>query len=229
MLQQCLDETEKASGILIANHPNYQWTIRASDLRSVSKLKLFELYNSHPMVQNEGDATHASTEAIWDSLLSDGKKIFGVASDDSHVYPTRFSSSISGPGRGWVMVQAQELTAAAIASALSTGQFYSSIGVLLSKVELNPLRILIEIDKSATEAELSLGSAFGRPAPQGSKVGERIDFIGTGGKILASVEGRSAYFTPRGRGYVRGRATVTRLIDGRLIEFCAWTQPVFID
>jgi hypothetical protein len=222
-------EIEKAGGILILNHPNYQWTLSAEEIRSVEGLTLFELYNAYPAAHNEGNSTHLSTEAMWDTLLTQGMKIYGVASDDASLYPTTYSRMLPGPGKGWVMVQARELTPSAICSSLLEGRFYATDGVLLSKLEMGLSRIRIEIDKIATQTEIAKGSAFGRLAGEGAKVGERIDIVGSGGQVLASFEGVSADFTPNGRGYIRARAVVTRQVENSLAEFCAWCQPIFIN
>jgi hypothetical protein len=232
-LQECLQAAEHAGGILILNHPNLHFKLTAADIRQVKGLRLFELYNCYPVPprlgDNEGDATHPSTESLWDSLLTDGMVIFGVACDEAMYISTSYVPYLPGPGRGWIMVQAEELSARCICDAMMNGRFYATIGPLLKRLELSPTQMCVEIDQAATEAELGRGSAFGRPAPQDAKVGERVDFIGPGGRVLASYQGLSAAYTPSGTGYVRARAVVTRQIDGKLVEFCAWTQPVFLD
>ncbi len=211
--------TARAGGVLIINHPNYQWALTKEDIGHVKDVRLFELYNGHPLVNNEGDKTHPSTETLWDELLTDGMLIYAVASDDAGVY-----------GKGWVMVRARKLTPKAICKAMQAGQFYASNGVLLKKLEMTNSKIEIEIDKNATEAELEKGSAGGRSVSKESKVEERIDFIGRSGKVLSSVYGYQASYTIGAGGegdYVRARAVVTRQVGEQLVEFCAWSQPVF--
>ena len=60
--------------------------------------------------------------------------ICGVATDDAHNY-SDFTSALANPGRGWVVVQALELTPAAIVDSLATGQFYFSTGIELAGLE----------------------------------------------------------------------------------------------
>jgi hypothetical protein len=228
VLQDYKQRVDAAGGILIVNHPNFPTPLKPADILPVKGLALFEVYNCGPTANNEGDAKSMSTEALWDGLLTNGMVIYGIASDDARNFPDVYKASLAGPGKGWVMVQAKELTPAAICDAMVHGRFYSSIGVMLSKAEASPSRITVVIDKAATEAELAKGTTFGRPAPSDAKVGERIDFIGTGGKLLESVKGLSADYTPKGTGYVRARATVTRRVGDKLVEFCAWLQPVFL-
>ena len=50
------------------NHPNFQWAITAEDLAGVERLQFFEVYNGHPSVHNEGDATRAGLERAWDII-----------------------------------------------------------------------------------------------------------------------------------------------------------------
>jgi hypothetical protein len=64
------------------------------------------------------------------------------------------------------MVKAKQLTPQAICDALEAGEFYATIGVVLSKVELGPSRMLIAIDRRATGSELKRRTSFGRPALQ---------------------------------------------------------------
>ncbi|PYJ82179.1 MAG: hypothetical protein DME22_19325, partial [Verrucomicrobia bacterium] len=42
------------------NHPNFGWAVTAEDFMQVKGERFFEVYNGHPAVRNEGDATHAS-------------------------------------------------------------------------------------------------------------------------------------------------------------------------
>jgi hypothetical protein len=232
ILQTYEEATSKAGGVLIIDHPNYQWALTTKDIQPLKNVFLFEVYNAAVSagVKNDGDETHPSTEAMWDELLTDGMRIYAVASDDAAdvKYPR---PAYRIPGRGWIMVRAEELTPQAICGAMKEGHFYASNGVFLKKLEITSDALEIQIDKGRTEAELSKGSVIGRKAPKGSKAGERIDIIGPGGKVLSSIEGSQASYKidQEGKtGYVRSRAVVTRQVDGKLVEFCAWAQPFFI-
>src|SRR5262249_4482304 len=72
------------------NHPNFGWGVRAEDMVPVDELRAFEVYNGHPTVRNDGDATHPSTERLWDLVLALrlGKHrlgvVWGMATDDAH-------------------------------------------------------------------------------------------------------------------------------------------------
>ena len=81
-------------------------------------------------------------------MLSKGKTIFGVATDDSHDYKD-FHPGMANPGRGWVVVRADELTSDAIVDGLASGEFYSSTGVDLAEVESSQESISLRIEPQA--------------------------------------------------------------------------------
>lgn len=148
------------------NHPNFHYAITAEDLLHVRGEKFFEVYNGIHDCFSEGDELRASTERIWDVLLSfrltDLKLplMYGLATDDSHNYHEAPSVKSAQPGRGWVMVLANKLEPTALIEALEAGRFYSSTGVKLARVVSDKSGLELEVDTSE-------GGNF------------RIDFIGT--------------------------------------------------
>lgn len=120
------------------NHPNFGFAIMAEELAEVHGDNFFEVYNGHPLVHNSGDSAHLSTDAMWDYLLTqrlveNGALFYGLAVDDAHHY-SKFDVVRANPGRGWVMVHATGLTPAGIISALESGDFYASSGVVLDSI-----------------------------------------------------------------------------------------------
>jgi len=227
IIQRHVDETIKAGGVTILNHPNFGWAVQARDMLPVKKLYLFELYNGHPSVHNFGNPRHPSTEQLWDDLLTQGMTIFGVGSDDAHHFAD-WSAKKSNPGRGWVMVQAEELSSPALTHAMTKGDFYSSSGVMLKEVVRQPAKIAIEVDEIATDKELDSPILAGRKVKEG-KPGYWIEFIGPGGKVIRTSSETKAS-CPVNLPYLRCK--VTRRVkgkDGSLREYYAWTQPVFTD
>jgi hypothetical protein len=145
---------------------------------------------------------------MWDAVLSSGATVYGTATDDAHHYFDAAPAAAAGKAvftgdRGFVMVRARK-DPASIRAALERGDFYASTGVLLARV-----------DRTADRLELAVDAAC--PGEH------RFDFIGTGGRTLATATGRSASFALRGAagGYVR--AVVTDAAGRR-----AWTQPIRI-
>lgn len=228
LLQAYVDSTIDRGGELILNHPNFGKGIPASEIGQVERLHLFELYNGHPYVYNWGTEELPSVEAKWDSLLTAGVKMLGISSDDAHNFKT-WGEKISNPGRGWVMVESDTLTADAITASITEGRFYASSGVMLHTIEKNKKTYAIVVDTSATAKAISdplVMSMKNENAAEGFK----IEFIADGGKVVQSIVGHSAKLDiPSGLKYVRAKVSYTVSRDGDMEQFFAWTQPVFLD
>ena len=201
-IQANVDAIVQAGGIASINHPNYKWAFDHKALSQVTGATMLEVFNGHPMVNVHGGPGKVSNEQIWDGVLSAGRAIFGVATDDSHNY-SDYSPARSNPGRGWVMVRTTELTSAAIVEAFSTGEFYASTGVALTDLDVSTesIDLVIEEDWDFVYS---------------------TRFTGRCGELLAESTGLEASYRIRGdEGYVR--ATVFSSSGTK-----AWTQPVFL-
>jgi hypothetical protein len=137
-----VNDARRKSGrpmLVHVNHPNFGFAVRAEDLMRLRGGNFFEVYNGHPSVHNEGTDDHVGTETIWDIILcrrlSDLRlaPMYGLAVDDGHNYHA-IPSRASEPGRGWVVVLADQLEPDALVSALEGGRFYSSSGVSLRRI-----------------------------------------------------------------------------------------------
>jgi hypothetical protein len=133
-------------------HPNFRWAITAEMMIGTPDLRFFEVYNGHPQVNNDGDAFRASTDRIWDIVLAHrlkngGKLLYGLATDDAHNY----HGGGAGPGKGWVMVRSDSLSADAILDAIDKGDFYASTGVKLKDISFNGKNLKVEIDPEEGE------------------------------------------------------------------------------
>jgi hypothetical protein len=220
------------------NHPNFGWGVTADDMLAADELRFFEVYNGHPGVKNDGDATRPNTERIWDIQLAVrlGKRrqgvFYGLATDDSHNYH-KLAVGQSNPFRGWVMVQAPHLTAEAVVGALEEGRFYSSSGVELEELTATKEELRLKVKATpgvkyrtqfiATMKDASLESKPGeKDAPR--VYGEDV------GKVVAEAEGPEASYKLTGKEwYVRARVVSTRPHPNPFkkgdVEM-AWTQPV---
>lgn len=230
--------------VAIVNHPNFVWALTAEDLAAIPYVRLFEVFNGHTMVNNAGDSLHASTERIWDVALSlrhaaGLSPLFGVATDDAHDF-REYGDTISRPGRGWVMVRAPELTADAIADALSAGDFYASTGVTIRREDHDERRVRIEIESQpgAVYRTQFIGTRMATPLaarPVTDAAGDTIrttrihdDGIGV---VLAEVEGTSAEYVFRGdERYVRAKVIsslpqIDPTTGKRMGRQTAWLQP----
>src|SRR5688572_9587574 len=99
-LQSNADVIRAAGGFPLINHPNYRWVLNWQTILETRGISLFELFNGHPHVHNAGGADVPSTESLWDQLLTRGKRIYGVASDDAHHWTRWGTSRDVNPGRG---------------------------------------------------------------------------------------------------------------------------------
>jgi len=189
--QQIFDEVNRQGGMNIICHPHIYnddyWPLER--LLALEGYTAVEIFNNNVKMNNSGRAIACD---IWDALLSQGRKVYGIASDDFHHY--------SRCGGGFIMVQAEDKSGAAILEAISRGRFYSSSGILLKDITAGENRIHI--------------------AAASPRVPETVfRFIGKDGILLAEQSGKEACYTVRGNeGYVRVEACRE---DGSM----AWTQP----
>ena len=203
---RALDATRALGGIAQLNHPNFHYAADAALVRQLVDrgLLLMEVANQSADVNNT-PAGEPSTEAIWDEVLSGGGKLWGTATDDAHHYDDAAARARAGEqvfvgDLGFVMVHA-ERNPAAIRDALVRGDFYSSSGVILDRLQ-----------RTADRLEVAVAG--------GARC--RFRFIGPGGAVLQTSQGSSATLSLRGRkGYVR-----VVVEDGARR---AWTQPLFLD
>ncbi|MBW3541364.1 MAG: hypothetical protein KY476_13940 [Planctomycetes bacterium] len=226
------------------NHPNFGWGVTAEDLMRVRGENFFEVYNGHPGVRNSGDEAHASTERIWDIILTqriaefDLPLMYGLATDDGHSYH-RIPSRASEPGRGWVMVLAETLTPEALIEAMEDGRFYASSGVELESVvsSTEGLDLRVKAEPGVSYKIEFLGTREGydpTSEPVKDAEGNAIratrrysDDIGSG---LKTVEGPAGEYRFSGDElYVRARVMSTKQQPNPSEpgEFeRAWAQPV---
>jgi len=227
LMQKHVDSIRATGGIPILNHPNWETGVSASSIRQVERLHMIELYNGHPDVNNWGNEQHASMEVKWDSLLTSGKKVYGVSSDDAHFFQ-EWGVDVSNPGRGWVMVRSEELSPDAITRAMEKGDFYATSGVMLSKVEINENTYNVKIDTSATFIATQSPFVVGYKSSE-LKDGFWIEFISEGGRVIRSKKGIAASIeAPKKSSYIRAKMIYSRIRGNTSEQFFAWTQPLFL-
>ncbi|MFH1941110.1 MAG: CehA/McbA family metallohydrolase [bacterium] len=201
--QKHVDDVREAGGVAHINHPNFRWGLNSETLARIENYKLLEIFNGHPTVHNYGGGGYPSVEAMWDELLSGGKRVYGVAVDDAHHFKKEFTSNRANPGRGWVVVRTDRLDGTNIAHSLENGSFYASTGVELDDIIVRENEIEIHIR-------------------QRGDFKYRTEFIGRGGKVLAeSVDLQPIFHLEADVGYVRAKV----YDSGGAV---AWIQPVFL-
>jgi len=200
VIQRNVDAIRDAMGVPHINHPNFGWSITVDDLKQIRNDRLLEIYNGHPLVNNLGGGGVPGMEEVWDTILSSGKLIYGIAVDDAHTFKQPWNPDVAKPGKGWVVVRADRLSAASILAAMERGDFYASTGVELESYTATDESITVAVKTAPT-----------------SKY--RIQFIGRNGRQLQeSVSSPATYQIRGGEGYVRAKVIES---NGRY----AWTQP----
>jgi len=203
-IQKNVDAVREARGVPHINHPNFRWAFGYEELRQIRNDKLFEIWNGHPLVHNLGGGDDEGLEGVWDRLLTDGKRLYGIAVDDAHHFQGEFAPGRSNPGRGWVVVRAERLDPDVLVSAMEEGRFYASTGVELDDVRIEPARLTVAIRQRGDFKYIT-------------------EFIGRGGRVLARTGANPASYVLRGdEGYVRARVRDS-------MGYMAWVQPVFVD
>lgn len=209
-IQANVDAVREVHGVPHINHPNFRWSFGYDVLRHVRNDRLLEIFNGHPLVHNEGAGGAPGMEEIWDRLLTDGLRMYGIAVDDAHHF-REFSRDQANPGRGWVAVKAPALDAGQILAAMEAGSFYASTGVELEDVEVTEARLEIRIRHRGDFRYTT-------------------QFIGSGGRVLKEMHGTAAFFDLREDGPVAS-AGETPYVRARVVDSgdgVAWVQPVFV-
>ncbi len=202
-IQNNVNAIRKVEGVPHINHPNFHWAIGAENIKAVNNVRLFEVYNGHPTVNNLGGGGWPGLEAMWDDILSSGRVIYGIAVDDAHVFKNPADKTKPTPGHGWIMVRAERLGVDEILRAIENGDFYASTGVTLRDYQVSDREIRITIQEEH-ESKYT------------------VHFIGKDGKLLKEVVTNPAVYAFKGDElYVRAKIMES---NGKV----AWTQPVFL-
>ena len=202
-VQKNVDAVREVAGVPHINHPNFGWAISREVLSKIQNDKLIEIHNGHPLVHNDGGGDSPGMEAVWDYLLTGGKRIYGIAVDDAHHFKGEFAADRANPGRGWVAVRAAKLDAREIMTQMEAGRFYASSGVELDSVVVGPADMSITIRRKGDFKFTT-------------------EFIGNGGTVLKTTgENPATYHLNGTESYVRARVTDS---GGSV----AWLQPVFV-
>ncbi len=228
--------------IVFLNHPNFGWGVKAEDMLS-EELRFFEVFNGHPGVKNQGDATHVSCEKMWDIVLALrlGKEklpiVYGMATDDAHDYHT-IGLGKTNPGRGWIMVKTPFLTAESMCLAMEAGDYYCTSGVVLKDVHRSAkkLSLAIQAEKGVKYKTQFIATMKDTPlasSPKTDAAGKPLDvtrdYHADLGKVIAESDSLEPSYQLTGNElYVRAKVISTKLHPNPYqkgdVEV-AWTQP----
>jgi len=206
------------------NHPNYKRSLRPEHVAAIEGERFFEVYNGHRGTRGHGDIMTDATEQIWDVALTirlvehDLGLLYGLATDDAHDH--HGNGRVSVPGRGWVWVRSDRLTADAIIDAMRAGDFYASTGVRLADFGADGRRLWLQIvpQPGVTYTTEFIGTRLVNGAPAFS-----------GQLLVTSQDLRPSYRMTGDELYVRARVISSRLHPNPFAEGdleTAWVQPV---
>jgi hypothetical protein len=187
----------------------------------------FEVYNGHPGINHLGNADSPGDEAIWDIANTirlaemQAAPLMGFATDDSHTY---HGEDVS-PGRGWIMVGAEELSGDSLIQAIKAGRFYASSGVTLDAIRFDEKSRKLTIQIAPVEG-VTFTTRF---------IGTRSTYDATAeitgiGEVFATSEGVAVEFVmPADAYYLRATVTSSRAHPNPSFpeqKEQAWMQPV---
>lgn len=123
--------TEAGAFVALA-HPEWNG-MTVADARMIESADAVEIYNHGCHVGSD----RGSGVAIYDKLLSEGRRLTACATDDAHfIGPDHFG--------GWVMVKAEANEPSALLLALKAGNYYSSTGPKLYDFRIVGDKIIVK-------------------------------------------------------------------------------------
>lgn len=189
-VQETIDGVRRAGGVCFIAHP-YWHDHTFADLLDIRGYLGIEIFNSSCWLEiNKGHAL-----VHWDGLLRRGRRLWGLAADDSHfAYPDC--------GRGWVAVRAERLEAPSILQALIKGHFYSTMGPEIYDVRVHGREVTINC--SPARSIYVIGDSWHCPDARqvwdDKPIGEATLTLHQGQRYLrievVDMNGRSAWTNP---------------------------------
>jgi hypothetical protein len=135
-LSERVSALHEQGAFTIAAHPTY-CAAMPEDYLDCKDLNGLEVYNAYC---EEAYANGVATET-WDMLLGEGKRIWGVASDDAHLNTKK--RYYSDAGHAWVEIWVPELSQEEILKSLERGSFYSTQGPKFLSLDVTATSITV--------------------------------------------------------------------------------------
>ncbi|MBQ7258004.1 MAG: CehA/McbA family metallohydrolase [Abditibacteriota bacterium] len=230
-IEKTLDLIRERGGVPTVNHPNWLVGMSIREMVNVNRDFLMEIGAAFDCCYG-GNHNKESLETMWDILLTKGKKVYGVFTDDSHRYNDGPSEVGFDPGYnlGYVEVFA-ERDEKSILEALTKGEFYASNGIYLDEYTVTNKGIKIKV-----KPDLESNGHNGVKIEPHEGVRYAIMFKGKMGMPLKVVYGTEAEYTFDGNeweDYVRVKVVSNKTKDSEW-QVERWqyyealfTQPVF--
>lgn len=159
-VQDTIDAINSSAGVCFIAHP-YWHDHSFEDLLPLQGHIGIEIFNTGCWLEiNKGHSL-----VHWDGLLRRGRRLHGLATDDSHfAYPDH--------GRGWIVLKSEKLDQISVLQAIKTGQFYSSTGPEI--FEINQERREVYVRCSPVRSIYLIGDLWHCPDARHSWNGEAI-------------------------------------------------------
>lgn len=239
---------------LAVNHPIWEYyDTYPQDVIDNPETRFMEIVNSEPT--SPPHEKFWTKEKLWDIInsfrIEDGKPaVYGIGSDDRHYY---FPGDLPLPGIdyekmafSWIMVRAKDLTVDTIMQAMLDGDFYSSSGVILDKLDYDPktktLSVKVQPEEGTNYQIRFIGTKRGfdrttqtfddpakgkKPAREGLIYSDRI------GEVFERIDGTEGSYTiQKDDLYVRAQIVSNKknplpFPNKREVDkyLTAWTQP----
>lgn len=131
-LTQLMQTAEREGFLPIIAHPHWSGNRSERFLKTKSYFWGMEIFNTvcHILNGKGYSTTH------WDDLLDTGRRVIGLAADDTHGPGPSF-------GGGWIMVKAKARTETAIVRAIRRGCFYSTQGPKIKDITIKHKTIYV--------------------------------------------------------------------------------------
>lgn len=139
--QAMINSMRDSSNFVILAHPIWS-RMHVNDLLELDNIIGVEVFNSTCEVHNR--TGYADT--YWDIMLREGKKVFGFATDDTHL------KSAADRCHGWICVKAKSLSQQSIIDGIIAGQFYSSNGPEIHEITFDSDTLEVEVSCSDCSA-----------------------------------------------------------------------------
>ena len=149
--QQVIDEVNASGGgIILFNHPNWHANFNHCPQELFERCEGYvglEIYNG--VISRLEGSPYATNR--WDMLLTQGRRLWGFAHDDSH-------AATGDVGLGWNVVYVKDETAEGVVEALRAGRFYASTGVEINAIEVEGNKIRVETENASRIVALKRGA-----------------------------------------------------------------------
>ncbi len=148
--QEVINRIDEGAGLAVIAHPNWMGEFDGTKITQMQEWVGYhglEIYNG--LINRLQGSPYCTNK--WDLMLSQGRRLWGFANDDSH--------NDDDIGNGWNVVCVRERSVSAIREALKAGRFYASSGVEISRIAVRGSRVTIETENARRIVGVS---AFGR-------------------------------------------------------------------